>query len=289
MPFTLAHPAAILPIARCLRGRVVVSALVIGSVIPDLPNVLPSLVNRAETHSLLGLVCLDAPVGLVAYVLLHSVLARPLASLLPNELHSRLEPYLRDPTRFASRSLARAMVSLLLGAATHLAWDSFTHPGTPAVAAIAVLRTAWLHIGSEPIEGYRVVQLASSLMGVCVLAVEGLRWWKASAPAHVAPVRTDPVRAAALGGLAAIVVGFALRGSIEAFAYPESFAMALRPLQRGSIAAIEGLLIGTFAFSLAWYLGTLFERLRALRASGADSPGGAVATPHSRARPTARR
>jgi hypothetical protein len=86
MPFTLAQPAAAIPLSRVLGRASVLSALIIGSMSPDLVYFLPLGINRATSHSLVGLFWLCVPLGLVSYVLFH-VLWRPLGSyLLPRPL-----------------------------------------------------------------------------------------------------------------------------------------------------------------------------------------------------------
>ena len=55
MPLTIAHPAAVIPLQRWLGTWAIPSALVIGSVAPDLAYVLPIGISRAADHSLAAL------------------------------------------------------------------------------------------------------------------------------------------------------------------------------------------------------------------------------------------
>jgi hypothetical protein len=59
------------------------SALVIGSMAPDLPYYLPTPVDGGTTHGLAGVVGADVPLGLVAFAVWHALLAhrRPPAPL----------------------------------------------------------------------------------------------------------------------------------------------------------------------------------------------------------------
>src|SRR5262244_1922382 len=91
MPFTLAHTAAVLPLARLLGKRVVFSALVIGSMTPDVAYVVPGL-TRGPSHSLPGLFWFCLPVGLASYLLFHLLLKRPLAAALPRSLREAMAP-----------------------------------------------------------------------------------------------------------------------------------------------------------------------------------------------------
>lgn len=275
MPFTLAHPAAVLPISRFLRGRVIASALVIGSMAPDLPNLLPDIASRAESHSVAGLFWFSVPVGLLAYLVFHLVIARPVAGLLPDALRLRLAPYLQDPTRLSSASLARAIASLFLGAVTHLAWDAFTHPDAPAVIAFALLRQPWMRIGLEPIAGYRVLQILSTAFGMCAVAIWGWRWWRAGSAEAAATLGAgiDPMRAASVGGILGIAFGFALHAALGARSFSPSVEGVMQPLRRGAVAGMEGLLLAIVAFSVAWHLVTGIERLRGVLGRPGDGSG----------------
>jgi hypothetical protein len=90
MPFTLAHPAAAVPLRGCLGRFGVLSALVIGSMTPDCSYFLPWTVPRSETHSPSGLLWFCLPAGLLAYALFHIVLKGPLLALLPTQILGRL-------------------------------------------------------------------------------------------------------------------------------------------------------------------------------------------------------
>ena len=72
MPVTGSHPAAVLPL---MRLGFVPSALVIGSMVPDLPHYVPILVDAGTTHSLVGTVSVDIMLGGAALILWHAVAA----------------------------------------------------------------------------------------------------------------------------------------------------------------------------------------------------------------------
>ena len=139
MPYPFAHPAAVIPLARF--G--VPSALVIGSIVPDLWYFVP-LATRAESHSLGGLLLFCLPLGLVLYLLFHLLLKQPLVELLYPRLSAFAAPGL---PRAGLRAVA---VSIVLGAITHLAWDALAHAND-----------------HEP--GHNWAQHASTLLGSVVL------------------------------------------------------------------------------------------------------------------------
>ena len=67
--------------------------------------------------------------------------------------------------------------SVLVGSATHLVWDSFTHPGAPAVAAFPALRTRIVTISDYDVCVFNVLQHLSTALGI-----QSPRRWPRSAP-----------------------------------------------------------------------------------------------------------
>ena len=180
MPFTPAHPAAILPLARPLRKWAVPSALVIGSMVPDFAFFLPLGVRRLESHSLTGLFWFCLPIGWSAYLLFHLLLKFPIHSLLPAFIARRLNQAIGE-TRLPKVSWLAVTISLLVGAATHLAWDTFTHDGAPGVEAIAFLRADVFAVGTYHVYAYRLLQYFSSVIGLLILGVWTFQWFRKSA------------------------------------------------------------------------------------------------------------
>jgi hypothetical protein len=203
MPFTLAHPTAVIPIHRGLPRWTVPSALVIGSIAPDLAYLVPARIPRAESHSVAGLFWWCLPVGCAVYVLFHVVMKHPLLRLMPVEVARRLSSVTGPPRGLPSRPWLAIAVSVLLGSATHLAWDAFTHGGTPVVQAVDLFRAPLFSIGSYPVFTYSVLQHGSTLFGVIALAW-WIRRWLDTAP--VGPAPSAPLsRRERLIGLASLV------------------------------------------------------------------------------------
>ena len=170
MPFTLAHPAAILPlrgISRYLRT----APLVIGALIPDLPYYVPGRLMhlRPDTHSIAGAFSTDLVLG---YLMLAGVLVlrRPLTALLTPRARGLCLGALRPFTRW--QEWAAAPLAILLGVWSHLLWDSFTHENGWMVRRVALL-SAPVTIG--PYTGTRVP----------CFAVPELRVWPGRARAVV--------------------------------------------------------------------------------------------------------
>ena len=172
MPFTGSHPAAVVPL---LRTGLVPSALVIGSMIPDLPYYVPVPVSWTATHSMPGVIGIDVVLGVLVFVLWQVLLAPTAVALAPVGFRERLAPELPVRARHHcrnARAIALVLVSLAVGAATHVAWDLLTHAdrwGTDHVA--------WLAASHGPLPGYRWMQYAGGLLGAIVLVAVAARWW----------------------------------------------------------------------------------------------------------------
>jgi hypothetical protein len=168
MPFTLAHPAAILPLRRFRFLQTV--PLIIGSVVPDVPYFVPTRLARyvPETHSLYGSFSTCLPLGAVLLGLL-LLLREPLTVLLGARARWVLS---RSLERFNERPLRWpiAVFSILIGAWTHIAWDSFTHETGWTTARVAALSAPVSVFGWDTPTSH-LLQYLSSVFGLLVLGL----------------------------------------------------------------------------------------------------------------------
>jgi hypothetical protein len=169
MPFTLAHPAAVLPLRRLRLMRMV--PLIIGAMTPDVPYYLPSRISEHipdVTHTALGTLTVDLPIGLSLLLfiwLLRAPLAAPLGPSPRAKCLTALERFGSRP-----RNWLLAPLSILIGAWTHLAWDSFTHADGWLVGRIPALSRP-VSFFSYTGELCHVLQYVSSVFGLVVLAI----------------------------------------------------------------------------------------------------------------------
>ncbi len=84
---------------------------------------------------------------------------------------------LPQPPGVAVRDLPWAALAVVLGALTHLVWDSFTHAGRWGVEVVP-----WLHTEHLGLPGYTWAQFASGLLGLAVLVIWSLRRLVDTAP-----------------------------------------------------------------------------------------------------------
>ena len=209
MPFTLAHPAAVLPLRRFRYLQTV--SLIVGSITPDLPYYIPSRYNRAllETHTFFGSFALDIPIGLAALVC-GFLLRGPLTALMSVRARALC---LQAMERFKERPVnwVLAPISILIGTWTHILWDSFTHENGWMVRRVAAL-SAPVTIGWYTGTVCHVLQYVSSVVGLMVLAVS---YWRLPTPVSE-PSSAGSVRSSGRLMLLLVVVAAASIGGFQA-------------------------------------------------------------------------
>jgi len=254
VPFTFAHPAAAVPLARVLKRRGAFSALVIGSVAPDLAFVLPIGLKRFESHDLAGLLWFCLPVGLLGYLWFHTLARTPLLWLMPESIRSRVEP---GPSRrfgLPDISWLWVAVSLLLGSLSHIAWDSLTHRGGFLVESFEVMRRPLAQPWGWNFAPYKILQYVSGVAGLLLLALWYRRWVRRT-PARPAPAQPFASlwrRAIWMIGIASIVVGSAIRAIPHK--RPSAPWSVWIPITapRVAIAFVGSSVVAAVLYSIAW-------------------------------------
>lgn len=171
MPFTPTHVLAVVPMAAVSRGSLPLSALVIGSMIPDFPLFSPVSPTYETTHSALGLLSACLPLGLACFFLFHSLMKRPLLALIPRAIQSRCASLSGFCVRPTLGALALTSFAIVLGAATHLLWDSFTHRERWGTRIFPGLHQTALTIGGHAFPGFKLLQYGSTFIGLPCLVI----------------------------------------------------------------------------------------------------------------------
>lgn len=189
MPFTVSHVAAVLPFYRKLSRWGVLSAAIIGSMVPDFDFFLPIHLTRAQTHGLLALLTFCLPIGLAAWALFQALIKPTVSEVLPTSWYVRLA---REHGKVRLENLkawALAAVAVLAGALTHIVWDGFTHEDGRGVRMLPFLGDTGPEFGPRPWHLWLWLQHGSSVVGL--LFVIGVLWyWVRTTP----PVDVHPPR-----------------------------------------------------------------------------------------------
>lgn len=241
MPFTLAHPAAVLLLAR---GPLSLLALVSGSIAPDLPyylRVTPlrvtadswygPYVNATSSHSLGQLISVTLPLALIIY-LCGCLLLPPLRSIAGIEAPSAPPSDLSETARRG----AWILLSLVLGVLTHLGWDALTELGDT---------------------GSALLQHGSTALGLLVLAVVAYRR-RTAVRWHDATVRRNLIATSTLCALSALA-GALVAGSpwLDPPAGLSTSEIIEGVLTDGAKGAGIGLVAAAAVLALGWWLGQL--------------------------------
>ena len=189
MPFTVAHAAAALPFRRF---NLVWSAFLVGSMAPDFPYVIGSTRYRDLGHYFPGVILFTLPAAFAALWFYHWAIKRPVAGLLPIGMQQRLNGELGEFSFGGVRRMLAIGFSIILGIATHLVWDSFTHAHTWPWLHFHWLRT-WIKL---PVAGwmptFMMLQYASTLLGFVALGAWILLWYRETAPVPMAASLPPP-------------------------------------------------------------------------------------------------
>ena len=192
MPWTLSHPAAALPFRRLTPQRLDFTALVLGSMTPDLGYYIGwfDLANLAHTLSGSFIACL--PSG-VALLLIFHLVCKPVCYALPAPHRQSLRPLCPDfppgPARWAI-----LLFSLLLGAWTHNFWDAFTHEHGWFVERLGWLQQPVVQLQSMTVHTFLVLQELSTLFGFAIVVFVYGRWLRRQPPAPAGSADPDTWR-----------------------------------------------------------------------------------------------
>ena len=193
MPFPLAHPAAVFPLRRFCPRYLSLPALIAGSLAPDVAYIFGDKGLSDISHELLGGMCFGLIVGMLMLWLFYGP-GRKGVSRLPRKYQETLLPVFQQPAGTATV----VVISLLLGTATHLVLDSFTHTHGWLVNHFSVLQSPVFMFMGRQVKLCHLLWYVCSFVGVAWLVV-ALRDYQANHKTdHQYPI---PVRARVLEAL----------------------------------------------------------------------------------------
>lgn len=169
MPFTLAHPAAVLPLRRFCPDYAIFAALIAGSMAPDLPYFIFRWGAGGYAHTFPGIIFLSIPMGVVLFLLFLYFVPKG-AKLLSAYHRQFVQSWFAQRPPMSFRYSLLVISSVFIGAITHVLWDSFTHSTGWSVAEIPYLRTELAHVGHWHIHLYTLLQHGSTALGFLLIS-----------------------------------------------------------------------------------------------------------------------
>ena len=169
MPFTFSHPAIVLPLTYLPRKWYSLTGLIVGSLVPDFEYFITMRLHSSYSHSIIGMFWFDLPLGLLLAFTFHNILRDSLYDNLPTILKSRLSTYRQfDWNSYFKSNWFVVVISILIGTASHIFWDSFTHADGYFVKTMPEL-TKTIYLFDTQVPVYRVIQYSNTLVGGLVI------------------------------------------------------------------------------------------------------------------------
>jgi Domain of unknown function (DUF4184) len=171
MPFTFSHPAIVLPATYLPKKYYSLSGLIIGSMSPDFEYFIRMKDYSKYSHTWAGLFWFDVPLGLALLFIFHNVVRNTIIEYLPFSLNVRFSTFEKfNWNRYFQKNMIVVLISLIVGIASHLFWDSFTHDGGYFAESIPVLRDK-VNILNHHLFGATLFQYISSLIGGIIMLI----------------------------------------------------------------------------------------------------------------------
>ena len=168
MPFTLAHPAIILPLVK--SKKISITSLVIGAMIPDFKFYLQLKENKLSEDQGLGMFWFDLILVLILSFLFHLLLKKQLIEHLPIRWSQKTQEYFNFNWKdYAFQNKLTVLASASLGIASHIIWDAFTHHNGFFVEWIPFLSSNIFLLG-HGVKFFFTLQILFSLFGLGIIA-----------------------------------------------------------------------------------------------------------------------
>lgn len=165
MPFTLSHPAAVLPLGKYSKSFSM-TGLVIGSMIPDLEYFVRFKFQSDYSHTLAGIFWADLPAGILLTFVFHYIIKRNLIMALPAAVSGRLTALRESEWKdYFFKNYFKVCISIITGVFTHLFLDNFTHKYGWFVLQIPFL-SDYFTLFETKVHFYKILQYTLGIAGL---------------------------------------------------------------------------------------------------------------------------
>ncbi|MCC9134946.1 DUF4184 family protein [Pontibacter silvestris] len=169
MPFTFSHPAVVLPLNYLPKGWFSMTGLIIGSMAPDFEKFIRMGAHNTNSHTWQSIFWFNLPLGIVLSFVFHIIVRDVLIDNLPGFLKKRLDRFKNVDWRSHFRKhYFIIIISIIIGAVSHIALDSFTHSHGAFVRWLPFLK-ARVPIGHRWVAIYNLMQFGGSFIGALIV------------------------------------------------------------------------------------------------------------------------
>lgn len=174
MPFTFSHPAILLPFKYLPERWFSLTGIIIGSLTPDFEYFIRMKVQSNYSHTFYGIFWFDLPLALLVSFAFHNLVRNALFFNLPNFIKSRTSIFISfNWNNYFKENWIIVFVSILIGIASHLFWDGFTHNHGYFAEHISALKNNIVILNNE-IPIWKIAQHLSSLIGAIIIIISFL-------------------------------------------------------------------------------------------------------------------
>ena len=173
MPLTFCHPAIVLALKKLKSNWFSMTRLIIGSMSPDLEYFSRMEIVATYIHLFWGVLYFDLPIALIYCFVFHLFVRDVLIHHLPYFLKERFAQFLIfDWIDNFKKHWIIVILSIIIGAYSHLSWDAFTHEWGFFAKHFHALQKTWVQIPFKNFEvkGYKFQQHFSTFLGTIFIA-----------------------------------------------------------------------------------------------------------------------
>jgi hypothetical protein len=170
MPFTPAHPAILIPLRKINQRYISWTALIVGSMVPDMEYFVWLKNGSYLSHSWIGIPLFNLPMVFIVAFMWHGFMRHSLVTKWPFIKPEYLKLEIPDFATYLRKNFLVFTVSALIGILSHLLWDSFSHAkGHVAVNYFPYLIKEINIVGVSTRPCY-VIWYISTLLGLFLIA-----------------------------------------------------------------------------------------------------------------------
>jgi hypothetical protein len=157
----------------------------------------PKTVDRKYGHEFPGVILFSLPAAILLLLLWRYWLRDAVIALLPTDEQQKWVPNQQPFDARSVQAWIMVLVAVVIGVASHILLDSFSHLEGWGVEHVGFLTTTHVQLAGRSLAAYKLVQYFGSLVGLGVLAVWYL-WWSEHVPRDLRwkPLFSRTVRAA---------------------------------------------------------------------------------------------